>query len=205
MHDERQAIFIIEGRGWRKNHGSSIYGMDVEMWVDKPYPHLVSVHVERGSRTDEKTFDERLDAILDAPGATWKVRASRDHGLVCLLDDVTAHPAPGEPAPAFTPEAAQRNLDLHDEVMALVTRPDVEPIRFAKLLLSTCLIGLLDGTVETKLEVRAQSIAVATLTRGTRSLSIAVNRSGDVSNAATNEKYDVDVARDAIRSFMLDR
>jgi hypothetical protein len=205
MQDERQSLFIIEGRGWRKNHGSSIYGMDVEMWVDKPYPHLVSVHVERGSRTDEKTFDERLDAILGAPGATWKVRASRDHGLVCLLDDVTAHPAPDEPAPAFTSEAADRDLVLHDEIMALVTRPDVEPIRFAKLLLSTCLMGLLDGTVETRLEVRAQSIAVATLTRGSRSLGIAVTRNGDVSNAATSEKYDVDVARDAVRSFMLDR
>jgi hypothetical protein len=194
--------FILEGNAWRKGHGSSLYGVDVEMWVDLPYPHLVGIRIERGSRMSEEDFDAKLKTILAAPGATWDVRVVPDRGLVCLITDVTPHPATPEPGPAIDPGAAERMDAFSESVTRLMTRPDLPPLRLSKLMIVACVVGLIDAETETDVEIRNQSVIVGTLTRRGRSLSIAVTRDGAVSNAVSGERMTVDVARNAVAELM---
>lgn len=202
MTIQQRDRFILEGRAWRSGHGSTLYGADVEMTVESPYPHLVGIRIDRGSRMSEAEFDAKLKTILDAPGATWDVRVVPDRGMVCLITDVTPHPTTPEPGPAIDPGAAERMDTFSESVTRLMTRPDLPPLRLSKLMIVACVVGLIDAETETNVEIRDRSIIVGSLTRRGRTLSIAVTRDGAVSNAVSGEKMTVDVARNAVAELM---
>lgn len=202
MNEQARTRFLLEGRAWRKGHGSTLYGADVEMWVDAPYPHLVAIHVERGSRTSEGEFDRLLEDVIAAPSAKWNVHVDPDRGLVCLIQDVTAAPPLGEPEPTIDPEVARITTAFCDEVMTLVTKGTDGSLRMAGLMLVSTVVGLLDARTSIGVTLKPSGCLVASVHRQAREMRLVFEKDGTIMNADTLEKMDVGVARDAVKAFV---
>jgi hypothetical protein len=201
MDDKARTRFILEGRAWRTGRISSRYGADVEMCVEAPYPHMVSIRVERGARMSESEFDERLDEVLAAPSAAWNVRVSPDRNLVCLVQDVTAAPPQDGLEDGIDPETVRLTTAFCDEVMTLVTSRGDGSLRMAGLMIVGSVVGLLDAEVHTETRLSESGIVV-TLRRDAQELHLAADRNGTLVNALSSEKMDVGVARDAVKAFV---
>ena len=205
----KRTRFIVRGSAYRAGSMIGRFGADLEMWVDEPYPHMISFKVERGARMPVEEFTRRVDEVLSAPCTTWPLTLNGERGLTCLIDDAIPEitTSANDAGPGIDPIVAIETLHFDDAVNEFLSMEENAGLRLAGIMLKAAIVGVIDPSCSTRVDIGEGPVMIASVSmvstdRLERTIRIVCDAAGNMNDGDSWERLDVATARDAVQEFV---